>query len=147
MNASFFSPEIWINTLILNLNSKKIKIKRGKTKQTLETDQYIYYLLKFSSNDFSVFIVLDFKKKDLKEKEKKKCIYIQSSRLQGYLFSWILHETLFLPAEVSLWHSAHCSTSAHLPIGIFLHSNKTIIGAKLHWSMREHFWKVGSIGA
>ena len=68
MNASFFSPEIWINTLILNLNNKK---KRGKTKQTLETDQYIYYLLKFSCNDFSVFIVLDFKKKIKKRKKRK----------------------------------------------------------------------------
>ena len=111
MNASFFSPEIWINTLTLNLSNKK---KKGKTKQTLETDQYIYYLLKFSSNDFSVFIVLDFKKKNLKRERKEKVHLHSLFQASGTTFSLGSFMKHFLCLQRSLFGTL--LIAAHQPI-------------------------------
>ena len=109
MNASFFSPEIWINTLTLNLSNKK----KGKTKQTLETDQYIYYLLKFSSNDF-LFIVLDFKKNNLKRERKEKVHLHSLFQASGNTFSLGFFMKHFFCLQRSL--SGTLLIAAHQPI-------------------------------
>ena len=100
--------------MTLNLSNKK---KRGKTKQTLATDQYIYYLLKFSSNDFSVFIVLDFKKKNLKRERKEKVHLHSLFQASGNAFSLGSFMKHFFCLQRSL--SGTLLVAAHQPKPIF----------------------------
>ena len=103
-------------------------------------------LKKLSSNDFSVFIVLDLKKKIKKRKEK---LHLHSLfQILGNALSIGSFMKHFFHLQRSLCGALlHCSAPAHLPSAIFLHSDKIIIGAKFHWFMWKHFEKTGPVGA